>query len=118
MGHRSGNQESAIEVGRRYTRRLQLSGGLERIDVEAHHIFSGAIVRYKNWALQYLEEKNISARKITEDALLAGWVNEGAALREHVALIVGTESDDGISLAARIYELCRLIEEFQLLSNK
>jgi hypothetical protein len=101
------------EIGRRYTKRKALPGGLEPLDVEIHHIFSGATERYKKWAIDYLEGKKIAASSILNLAIADGQLNEGAALREHVACIPKTDSDDGIYLAARLYELCRLVEEFQ-----
>jgi len=83
---------------------------VEPIDPEIHHLFHGATNRYKKWAIDYLVKNNIEVTKIIESAKQNGWTNEGFALRDHVAWIEGVESDSGIYMAARIYELCRLIE--------
>lgn len=98
------------EIGRRYTRRKIVADGLEPLDTEIHHVFHGAVDRYKKWAVEYLEAHGIDACKIIESAENDGWVNGGAVLREHVSCIHGTENDAGISLAAWIYELSRLVE--------
>lgn len=98
------------EIGRRYTRRKIIADGLEPLDNEIHHVFHGAVDRYKKWAVEYLEAHGIGAREIIESAKSDGWANDGAVLREHVSCIQGTENDAGISLAARIYELSRLVE--------
>lgn len=98
------------EIGRRYSRKKILGKGLEPIDPEIHHLFHGATDRYKKWAIDYLEKNNIEARKILDSAKENGWTNEGYILREHVSWIKGVDSDSGIFMAARVYELCRAIE--------
>lgn len=102
-----------IKVGGRYSRRTGPAPGLEYIDPDTHNLFTGATKRFKAWALDYLQREAVPALQVVERAKAAGWINEGEALREFLGSIPGTESDDGVMLAARIYSLCRLVEEFQ-----
>lgn len=106
------------EVGRRYSRRNVIaseSGGeLIPFDPEVFHHFHSAPDRYKRWALDYLERHDVSANDVIAKASSDGFVNEGTPLREHVESMPATNHDDGAALAARIYELCRKTEIFQM----
>lgn len=95
-------------VGKRYSKRETLGRAVEVFDWDSHHLLSPrALTAMKDWAMRML-----TAHGIDVIAVLAAWdgTNDGEGLRLHVASIQGTEHDDLRALAARIFELCRLIE--------
>lgn len=101
-------------VGRKYSRRVEYQGGLQPLSADAHHIFDRETTqRFKTWALSYLDARGIAATAIVSHAASDGWINEGAALRSHVQAIEPIEDDDVAMLAARIFEVCRNLEELQ-----
>lgn len=94
-------------VGRRYSRRVQVSPAGFQIDENAYHLLR--IPSLKAWALDVLQVHGIAAESLVS-RFAAEWTNEGQPLREHVAWTEGVQHDDARLLAARVYELCRYLE--------
>lgn len=104
--------KSEKNAGRRYSRRTE-HDGLVQYDADGWHRFSGAPARYKKLALDYLAAHDIPANEIIARSNADGNLNEGAALREYMSCIPGTEIDDTRYLAARLYEIARIVEVVQ-----